>query len=142
MPPGPGNGGGGPAAAANAAAMAAGAASAAGTLPGGASNNASLRLPQMPNTNPLLTAAAKAAAASGGINLPLPWPQNMRPKEAMPISPPLTPLPATMRYVLYFFSFIQKNFTFCNYFLHDFTGLFPISQTCLKFHLEKKESRK
>ena len=103
MPPGPGNGGGGPAAAANAAAMAAGAASAAGTLPGGASNNASLRLPQMPNTNPLLTAAAKAAAASGGINLPLPWPQNMRPKEAMPISPPLTPLPATMRYVLYFF---------------------------------------
>ena len=101
MPPGPGNGGGvGPATAANAAAMAAGAG---GTLPGGASNNASLRLPQMPNTNPLLTAAAKAAAASGGINLPLPWPQNMRPKEAMPISPPLTPLPATMRYVLYFF---------------------------------------
>ena len=103
MPPGPGNagaGGIGPAAAANAAAMAAGAG---GALPGGASNNASLRLPQMPNTNPLLTAAAKAAAASGGINLPLPWPQNMRPKEAMPISPPLTPLPATMRYVLYFF---------------------------------------
>ena len=102
MPPGPGNGGGGvgPATAANAAAMAAGAG---GALPGGASNNASLRLPQMPNTNPLLTAAAKAAAASGGINLPLPWPQNMRPKEAMPISPPLTPLPATMRYVLYFF---------------------------------------
>ena len=113
MPPGPGNGGGGgPAAAANAAAMAAGAASAAGTLPGGASNNASLRLPQMPNTNPLLTAAAKAAAASGGINLPLPWPQNMRPKEAMPISPPLTPLPATMRYVLYFFLLFKRIFHF------------------------------
>merc|ERR1740129_1684197 len=82
--------------------MAAGAAAvsaaAGGALPGGVSNNASLRLPQMPNTNPLLTAAAKAAAASGGINLPLPWPQNMRPKEAMPISPPLTPLPATMRF--------------------------------------------
>ena len=107
MPPGPGNGGGGPAAGAHAAAMAAGAAAAlaGGALPGGASNNASLRLPQMPNTNPLLTAAAKAAAASGGINLPLPWPQNMRPKEAMPISPPLTPLPATMRYVLYFVFF-------------------------------------
>ena len=108
MPPGPGNGGGGPATAANAAAMAS---AAGGTLPGGASNNASLRLPQMPNTNPLLTAAAKAAAASGGINLPLPWPQNMRPKEAMPISPPLTPLPATMRYVLYFFCLF-------NYFLN------------------------
>merc|ERR1712008_477462 len=49
-----------------------------------------------------LTAAAKAAAASGGINLPLPWPQNMRPKEAMPISPPLTPLPATMRNISHF----------------------------------------
>ena len=122
MPPGPGNGGGGPAAAANAAAMAS---AAGGTLPGGASNNASLRLPQMPNTNPLLTAAAKAAAASGGINLPLPWPQNMRPKEAMPISPPLTPLPATMRYVLYFFSFIQL---FSKYSLHHFTGIFSISK--------------
>ena len=115
MPPGPGNAGGGvgPAAAANAAAMAAGAAAASaaagGALPGGASNNASLRLPQMPNTNPLLTAAAKAAAASGGINLPLPWPQNMRPKEAMPISPPLTPLPATMRYVLYFFRLFKYS---------------------------------
>ena len=108
MPPGPGNAGGGPAAASNAAAMAAGVG---GALPGGASNNASLRLPQMPNTNPLLTAAAKAAAASGGINLPLPWPQNMRPKEAMPISPPLTPLPATMRYVMYFFPLF-------NYFLN------------------------
>ena len=124
MPPGPGNGGGGPAAAANAAAMAAGAAaaSAAGTLPGGASNNASLRLPQMPNTNPLLTAAAKAAAASGGINLPLPWPQNMRPKEAMPISPPLTPLPATMRYVLYFFCLF-------NYFLNIPYITFPFQSS-------------
>ena len=128
MPPGPGNAGGGvgPAAAANAAAMAAGAAAASaaagGALPGGASNNASLRLPQMPNTNPLLTAAAKAAAASGGINLPLPWPQNMRPKEAMPISPPLTPLPATMRYVLYFFRLFKY---FLNIFYITLQEYFP-----------------
>ena len=124
MPPGPGNGG--PAAAANAAAMAAGAAAAAGTLPGGASNNGSLRLPQMPNTNPLLTAAAKAAAASGGINLPLPWPQNMRPKEAMPISPPLTPLPATMRYVLYFFRLFNYFVNISNITLQEF---FPFQKS-------------
>jgi hypothetical protein len=100
MAPGPANGGPGVnAQAAAAAAMAAGAAAAgvctsASAMPSN-HNNASLRQPQMPNSNPLLTVAAEAAKAAGGLNLP--WPQNMRPKEAMPISPPLTPLPATMR---------------------------------------------